>query len=1342
MPKWILIFIVIPFCISCVTAWTQENGQVTVQLSDEYLTEWLLLGPFDGTDLEQDYLASVGGEANIQPKEADTITTTDGKTLTWKRYASSTDTVNLTAGIGSHENVMAYAVCNIISPKTQTLEARLQSNDYVKMWFNGQQVHANLTTHGGDLDLFPVTLKAGINHCLLKVGQVQAGGYWNFSLQLWDEAAYHRAIKLEVKAPKQFDFKTRQLKLAINAQRVPESIMFRLPPFPVTLELRNSAGKLLLKDTRPEGEPLVWNVPDDFEGDVQIVARQTDVSGKVRQAELSVSTRKLVREKTGDLRKGIPRPVEQPAIKLSPNETISIMGTLLAFDNVTPHSGVFVQAIQDGQVVAYTFSDDAGRYRFVNLKPGRYQVRCQIPGGYISPISLLPLGEGLGVRVQRGKTISGVDFRFAPFKKGTWRRFSSLNGLAENHAHVIYRDSRGYLWFGTRNGVSRYDGKEFVNYTTEDGLVGNWVTDIHEDRQGNLWFGSLGVSCYGGKEFVNYTTEDGLVSNWVFAIHEDRQGNLWFRTNDGVSRYDGKTFVNYTQKDGLLYNRVSAIYEDQRGELWFGGGHLTYGGGLSHYDGKIFVNYTQGDGLADVRVNAIGEDRHGTPWFGGGSFTIFAGGVSRFDPVGLVNFTTADGLPHNFVNAVHQDKQGILWFGTNGGVSRYDGKRFINYTTDDGLGSNIVYTIHEDRYGNLWFARGESPVGGVSHFDGRGFVNFTTQDGLVSNYIEAIHEDQQGNFWFAGGGASRYDGKVFVNYTEKIGLPGLIHSIYEDGQGYLWFGASGRIFRYDGNEFVKYTLQDGLEYVPSIYEDQQGYLWFGTYERGLLRYDGKEFVNYTEKDGLPCNRLWWGIHEDSHGHLWFGTVGGGVAQYDGVAFQSLDVRDGLGGNTVYGICEDSDGYLWFGTDGGATRYQRDKIPPIAKIVSVKTDKTYTDLDTIPSFTAGTRVTIEYSSIDFKTHPDKRLYRYQMKGHDENWSRATRETQVDYSNLKSGQYTFVAQAIDRDLNYSEPVNLTLKFVPPFYMSAGFLVPTLGFGTILIVVLTIVSIGYVKRRRQVQAYQQAAVRELQDAQQVQMSLMPDAAPPIEGVEIAGKCIPANTVSGDFFDYLVGKGDNEIGLVVADVCGKAMKGAMNAVMTDGILHSVAKDREKLSPASLMVELNDVLKARMESEMNVTMVIGVIHRNRCERSEAIPKNSVSEQQTTLTLANAAHHAHPLLLRRPPAPASGSKGEIQTLKMGGLPLGMRAGVRYSEEQFQLQSGDVVIFMTDGIIEAQDSEEQLYSDSGRLEKTISQFTLDLSAEAMVEAVINDAMNFGGDKSARDDDMTVVVAKIE
>ena len=262
--------------------------------------------------------------------------------------------------------------------------------------------------------------------------------------------------------------------------------------------------------------------------------------------------------------------------------------------------------------------------------------------------------------------------------------------------------------------------------------------------------------------------------------------------------------------------------------------------------------------------------------------------------------------------------------------------------------------------------------------------------------------------------------------------------------------------------------------------------------------------------------------------------------------------------------------------------------------------------------------------------------------------------------------------------------------------------------------------------IEAQRKAAEKELQDARQVQMSLMPETAPPIEGLEISGRCMSANTVSGDFFDYLEGQRTNEIAIVIADVTGKAMKGAMNAVMTDGILRASAEEMDPLSPACLMMKLNNVLKGRMERYMNVTMVIGMIDL----------------EFKTLTVANAGHHAYPLLLRN---------GESKPLKTGGLPLGMRADIQYTEKQFNLQSGDVIVLMTDGIIEAQDSEGNMYLDSGRLEETIRNFAPDLSTETMIDAIINNAIAFGRDKTQRyaknnerlqlTDDMTVVAAKI-
>jgi ligand-binding sensor domain-containing protein len=127
------------------------------------------------------------------------------------------------------------------------------------------------------------------------------------------------------------------------------------------------------------------------------------------------------------------------------------------------------------------------------------------------------------------------------------------------------------MWFGTYDGLSRYDGKEFVNFTTKDGLAGNWVSSIHSDRDGMLWLGIKGgVSQYDGNQFVNFTQKDGLAGNWVRTIYQDQDGILWFGAyGGGVSGYDGTAWTSLDTRDGLVDNRIFSIDPDLDGTLWF-----------------------------------------------------------------------------------------------------------------------------------------------------------------------------------------------------------------------------------------------------------------------------------------------------------------------------------------------------------------------------------------------------------------------------------------------------------------------------------------------------------------------------------------------------------------------------------------------------------------------------------------------------------------------------------------------------------------------------------------------------------------------------------------------------
>jgi hypothetical protein len=188
------------------------------------------------------------------------------------------------------------------------------------------------------------------------------------------------------------------------------------------------------------------------------------------------------------------------------------------------------------------------------------------------------------LRVKPGETLKNIDLRFAPFKKGTWKNYTYLDGLADNYVLAIHRNPDGRMWFGTEGGgVSVYDGKTFKNFTTQDGLVNNFVYAIHRDSDGVMWFGtSGGVSRYipphsplaeGGSKgrFINFTTQDGLANNRVSAIHCAPDGVMWFGTNGGVSRYipphsplakggSKGGFVNFTTEDGLANNDVRCIH--------------------------------------------------------------------------------------------------------------------------------------------------------------------------------------------------------------------------------------------------------------------------------------------------------------------------------------------------------------------------------------------------------------------------------------------------------------------------------------------------------------------------------------------------------------------------------------------------------------------------------------------------------------------------------------------------------------------------------------------------------------------------------------------------------------
>lgn len=1067
----------------------------------------------------------------------------------------------------------------------------------------------------------------------------------------------------------------------------------------------------------------------------------------------------------------------------------SIEGTLLMMDNKTPHVAVPIQVIQDGEVITTVLSDKSGKYQLLDLNPGKYKVRCQVSDGYVYYKS--ETEKDTPSLTVGNSNLKNIDFHFAPFKKGVWKNYTALNGLAHNRirciygtsdgvvwfgtygggasrydgigfanftikdglihkdVNAIYRDPDGVIWFATVGGVSRYDGIKFEPLTTDDGLLHNYVTDVCYGPDGaiwlggyggitryvdgkiinfseakelmnantwiniccaadgvlwfgteNSWFGSgKGVFRYDGKTFRNLTTKDGLAHNSVMDVYQDSDGIMWFATADGISRYDGKKFTSLTTEYGLAHNWVRDIYQDSDGAMWFGTSV-----GVSRYDGKGFVNFTIEDGLAGQEVTEIYEGTDGAIWFG----TLDAG-VLCYDSGELINLTAMDGLIGGNIRKIYQHPDGTFWFVGRNGISQYDGKRFLNPDINNEIG-DAVYYVCSDRDGKLWFTTRSS---GIFQYDGQNFINFTTEDSLAGNWGDFVHCDPDGTLWFGtDGGVSRYDGESFANLTVEDGLKhNVVQVIYRNSDDVMWIATDGGISLYDGKKFFKsFTVADGLpdNDVHTISRDSDGMLWLGS-EAGVSRYDGKTFVNFSVKDGISHADVR-SSYYDTDGILWFGTYGGGVSIYDGTAWTSLDTREGLAGDDVFAIQQDPDGYMWFGTSSGVTRYRRGDTRPKAQIASVIAgEHCYTDFKEMPCSVVDTRVTIEYSSIDFRTLPEKRQYRCRIEGVDSNWRMPTKATLFDYTFKRKGTYKFQVQAIGRDLRYSEIASVPISVSALPLHRAGIFMAILSIvGGASLITVAILTAHHMRESR---AERLRLQQELEDARQMQTRLLPENAPTIGGFDIAGFSRPAREVGGDFFNYL-SLANGKFGFALADVSGKGLKAAMNAVLASGMLNTEA-ERIGGTCGQILSALNASLYPQIGKQMFTSLGLASIDLN----------------GKKLQWANAAQ-PYPLIRRG---------AEVFEFKNDGeLPLGMMPNMIYRDWEWELQTGDVIIFCTDGVIEAESEFQEMYG-AERLEKFMADIDPQMSSDNIIKAVLQDIKIFAGN-AEQYDDITVIVVK--
>jgi serine phosphatase RsbU (regulator of sigma subunit) len=539
-----------------------------------------------------------------------------------------------------------------------------------------------------------------------------------------------------------------------------------------------------------------------------------------------------------------------------------------------------------------------------------------------------------------------------------------------------------------------------------------------------------------------------------------------------------------------------------------------------------------------------------------------------------------------------------------------------------------------------------------------------------------------------------------------------VGAILVDRKGGLWFGTRDGLRHYDGQQFTSLTREDGLagEEVICLLEDRKGYLWIGT-PKGVSRYDGKGFANFTTAEGLAGNHVI-SMLEDRDGHLWFGTFGSGLSQYDGLVFQGLSRKDGLPNNAVQEIFQDRKGEIWIGTEGGLTRYRPSRTPPAIRLVNVSADQRYGPVTQLQLSALQDYLLFEFQGASLATPPECMAYVYRLVGYEQDW-RPCYVDRAEYADLPLGEYVFEVKAVDRDLNYSEkPATVKVKVHPPYGQLA------LGGGLAAALIGLAFASGIAVRRRRAQLRAERALRrelekELQTAHELQMGLMPREAPQLPGLDLAGRCVPANHVGGDFFQYFAQ--ESSFAIALADVTGHAMEAAIPMVMFSGILETEMQYSRSLE--HLLSSLNRTLNRKLDRHTLVCFCMG----------EWEPARQI------LRFSNSGC-PYPYHFRA-------ATGEVSELRVDAYPLGVRPDTAYRVIEVQLEPGDRVVFCSDGIVEAAKGTGEMFGFERTGEVIRRGCAENLSAEALLERIMAEVKEFRGD-TPQGDDQTVVVLKVD
>lgn len=548
-------------------------------------------------------------------------------------------------------------------------------------------------------------------------------------------------------------------------------------------------------------------------------------------------------------------------------------------------------------------------------------------------------------------------------------------GLPQSTVNTIFQDSHGFIWIGTYDGLTRYDGYSFVNFKNNprdsSSISNNIVVSIIEDKQGYLWVGTAqnGISRFNPQtgEFKRFLADpndfDSLSHPQITALHQDPSGRIWVGTTHGLNLFlpDKQAFAHFfpnpLDNQSLPDGPVVDIVDDGNGNLW-----IATTEKLAHFDVEQLVFSAFGGSDSPKQINDLYLDTDNSLWIG-----TRLDGLFHYRPDQQTfeqhqkNLNVEGSLSSNDIRAILRVRNGDLWVGTDESglnIRRKGAKRFLHYERNSAdthsLTIDSIWSLFQDTSGLVWVGTAGGGINLTMSFENRlSRLSHSPHEGnsLSHEFVSDLKEDNQGMIWIATPyGLDQYNpvNNQYQHFNDfptesKIAFSSRIYSFTIDDQGLIWLGntegqlavfspETGKtklIQRYDfPRGYVSYNR------VRMVEKDRFDNIWVGT-DDGLLRINQHtqqvvQDYKYTDQGELGDASIR-AMMQDENGIIWFGTWSKGLQRYD-PEFNSMTNFENIPGdknsisdNTVRSLHKDNQGNLWVGTFNGLNLLTADEI---------------------------------------------------------------------------------------------------------------------------------------------------------------------------------------------------------------------------------------------------------------------------------------------------------------------------------------------------------------------------------------------------------------------------------